>query len=96
METETETVAILDGMPKNMLARYFIRNQDWHIKNNLLNEYNTSTMKQAKNGNRSSGKMTRHIHIGYFFMTEKIKRGEVVLIHFPIKEMIANNFTHPL
>ena len=66
------------------------------MSNNLLNEDNTSTMKLAKNGKRSSGKMTRHIKIRYFFVTDKIKKGEVVLVHCPTEEMIADYFTHPL
>ena len=94
--TETETVAISDGMPKNMWTLYFIEGQGWNVKDNLLNEDNTSTMKLAKNGKRSSGKMTRHIKIRYFFVTDKIKKGEVVLIHCPTEEMIADYFTHPL
>ena len=40
--------------------------------------------------------MTRHIKIRYFFVTDKIKKGEVVLIHYPTEEMIADCFTHPL
>ena len=49
-ETETETVAISDGMPKNMWTLYFFEGQGWGGKDNLLNEDNTSTMKLAKNG----------------------------------------------
>ena len=94
--TETETLVISDGMPKNMWTLYFTQGQGVNIKDNLLNKDNTSTMKLTKNGKRSSGKMTRHIKIRYFFVTDKIKKGEVVLIHFPTEEMIADYFTKPL
>ena len=73
--TEAKTVAISDVMPKNMWTLYFIEGQGWGVKDNLLNEDNTSTMKLAKNGKRSSGKMTRHSKIRYFFVTDKIKKG---------------------
>ena len=94
--TETETVAISDGMPKNMWCLYFTEAQSWDVSDNLLNQDNTSTMKLAKNGKRSSGKMTRHIKIRYFFVTDKIKKGEVKIIHCPTEEMIADYFTKPL
>lgn len=62
----------------------------------LVNEDNTSTMKSVKNGKKSSRKVTRHITIRYSFVTDKIKRGEVVLIHCPTEEMIVDYFTHSL
>ena len=61
--TETETVATLDDMPKNVWTLYFTQGQGVNIKDNLLNKDNTSTMKLAKHGKRSSGKMIRHIKI---------------------------------
>ena len=61
--TETETVAISDGMPKNIWCLYFTRAQGRAVKDNLLNEDNTSTIQLIKNGKRSSGKQTKHINI---------------------------------
>ena len=40
--------------------------------------------------------MTRHIKIQYFFVTDKIKKREVKLIHCPTEEMIADYFIKPL
>ena len=53
-------------------------------------------MKLAKHGKRSSGKQTRHIKIRYFFITDKIKAGEVKIIHCPTLDMIADFFTKAL
>ena len=83
-------------MPKNIWCLYFTRAQGRAVKDNLLNEDNTSTIWLAKNGKRSSGKQTKHINIQYFFVTDKIKQGEVTIIHCPTKEMIADYFTKPL
>mmetsp|Transcript_51838 Transcript_51838/g.58801 ORF Transcript_51838/g.58801 Transcript_51838/m.58801 type:complete len:314 (+) Transcript_51838:3-944(+) len=94
--TETETIAISDGMPRNMWCLYFTEAQDWDVTDNLLNEDNTSTMKLAKHGKRSSGKQTRHIKIRYFFVTDKIKAGEVKIVHCPTADMIADFFTKSL
>ena len=52
---------------------YFTKAQGREFKGNLLNEDNTSTIRLAKNGKRSSGKQTKHINIRYFFATDKIK-----------------------
>ena len=89
-------MALSDDMLKNMWTLYFIEGQGWNVKDNLLNKDNTSTTRLAKNEKRSNGKMTRHIKIRYFFVIDKIKKGEVVLIYCQIEEMIADYFTHPL
>ena len=61
-----------------------------------MNEDNTSAKSLAKNGKIPSGKMTKHMNIRYFFVKDKIKRGEVTIIHCPTKEMIADYFNKPL
>jgi hypothetical protein len=57
---------------------------------------NTSTMKLAQNGRRSCGQRTRHINIRYFYITDKINDGTVVMSYCPTKEMISDYFTKPL
>ena len=94
--TETETIAISDGMPKNMWCLYFIEAQDWDVSDNLLNEDNTSCIRLAKNGKRSSGNMTKHIKIQYFFVTNRIEAKELLIQHCPTLDMIADYFTKPL
>ena len=49
-----------------------------------------------KNGRASSSKRTRHINIRYFFVTDKIKSGEVAVQYCPTDEMISDFFTKPL
>ena len=64
--------------------------------NNVLYQDNTSSIKLENNGKMSSTKRTRHIHIRYFTITDKIKRGDVMVEYCPTKEMIADFFTKPL
>ena len=47
-QTETKTVTISDGMPKNMCIQYCTEAQRKIIKDNLLNKNNTSTMSSTK------------------------------------------------
>ena len=64
--------------------------------NNILYQDNTSSIKLEKNGKLSSTKQTRHINIRYFMITDKIKRGDIMVEYCPTKEMIADFFTKPL
>jgi hypothetical protein len=63
---------------------------------NLAKQDNTSTIKLAVNGRRSCGQRTRHINIRYFYITDKINDGTVVVTYCPTKEMISDYFTKPL
>jgi hypothetical protein len=63
---------------------------------NLAKQDNTSTIKLAVNGRRSCGQRTGHINIRYFYITDKINDGTVVVTYCPTKEMISDYFTKPL
>jgi hypothetical protein len=62
----------------------------------LAQQDNTSTIKLARNGSRSCGQRTRHINIRYFYITDKINDGTVVMSYCPTKEMVSDYFTKPL
>ena len=38
----------------------------------------------------------KHINIHYFFITDRVKKGDVSVIWCPTGDMIANNATKPL
>ena len=57
---------------------------------------NQSAMLLEKNGKASSSRRTRHINIRYFFVTDRVAKGEVVIKYCPTKEMLADFFTKPL
>ena len=52
-------------------------------------------MKLEQNGKSSSGKRTRHFNIKYFFMTDLIKRKEMVISYCPTEQMYADYMTKP-
>jgi hypothetical protein len=56
---------------------------------------NQSTIHLLKNG-QSNSERTRHIDIRYFFITDRIKRGDVQVIYKPTLEMMADIVTKPL
>jgi len=43
-----------------------------------------------------SSKRTRHIHIRYFFVTDRVKGNELEIQYCPTKEMLGDFFTKPL
>ena len=49
-----------------------------------------------KNGIMSSSKRTKHINVRYYFIKDRIDKGEINVIYCPTEMMIADYFTKPL
>ena len=94
--TETEIVATGERLPKCTWFRYFRIEQGEPVKEDLLMQDNKSCMLLQKNGQFSVGKGSKHIHIKYFFATDKIEKKELKLIYCPTGEMVADFGTKPL
>ena len=56
---------------------------------------NMSTIQLLKNG-KSNAERTRHIELRYFFITDRIRRGELQITYKSAEEMIADIMTKPL
>jgi hypothetical protein len=93
--TESELVGTDDVVSKVLWTKLFIEAQGFIIENNAHRD-NTSCMKLEENGKASSGKRTRHFNIKYFYITDLIKRKEIVLKYCPTDKMIADYMTKPL
>lgn len=106
--TETEIVSVGEKLPKHIWYRYFRIAQgeadhpDRLIakkhKNggDILYQDNESAMLLETNGRMSAGKGSKHIHIRYFFVTDRVTKGEITVEHCPTENMIADYFTKPL
>ena len=94
--TECEVVGADDFMPAILWTRYFLLAQDYVVKDNILLQDNMSAELLEKNGKASSGKRTKHMNIRYFFITDRIKKGEVTVAWCPADEMIGDFMTKPL
>ena len=57
---------------------------------------NKSAILLEKNGKKSSGRRTRHINIRYFFIADRVKRGELKIEYCSTDDMPADFFTKPL
>lgn len=48
------------------------------------------------NDKKSSTKGTRHINKRYFYVTNKVRSGDVVIVHHPMEAMVGYFLTKPL
>ena len=94
--TESELVGIHDVLPQILWTRYFLEAQGVHIQDNVIFQDNKSAILLGENGRASSSKRTRHMHIRYFFLKDRIDGNEVQLHYCPTAEMIGDFFTKPL
>ena len=94
--TEAELVGVNDSMPQIIWTRNFLRAQGYNLGPSEIYQDNQSAMLLEKNGKASSGRRTRHISIRYFFVTDRVAKGEVVIKYCPTKEMLADFLTKPL
>ena len=94
--TEGELVGVDDIMPQCLWTRNFLEAQGYQITDNVVLQDNKSAMLLENNGKRSSGKRTRHIDIRYFFVTDRIGKGDMRVEHCPTESMIGDFFTKPL
>jgi hypothetical protein len=94
--TEVELVAIDDAMGQVLWTRHFLAAQGLSVPTTTIYQDNKSTILLAENGSTSSSKRTRHLDVRYYFVTDKVKNGEVKIAYCPTKDMLGDFFTKPL
>ena len=94
--TETELVGVSEYLPFNIWAINFLKEQGYDIDKNILYQDNQSAMLLEKNGRNSCTGNSRHINIRYFFVKDRIDKGEMTVEYCPTYLMIADYFTKPL
>ena len=66
------------------------------IENIVIYQDNQSAMRMEKNGRNACTGNFRHIHIRYFFVKDRIDKGEMKVEYFPTHLMLADFFSKPL
>ena len=61
----------------------------------LIKEDNQSAIQLVNNG-KSNSSRTRHIAVRYYFISDRIKSGEIVVQYLETSEMIADILTKPI
>jgi hypothetical protein len=67
----------------------------YEMRPSLIYQDNKSAMLLKQNGKASSSKRTKHINVQYFFVKDKIAKGEIELEHCPTEVMWADMNTKP-
>ena len=70
--------------------------QRFAVSNNILYQDNKSAMLLEMNGRASSSKRTRHIEIRYYYVADRVAKGDLRVVWCPMDEMIADFLTKPL
>ena len=74
----------------------FMEAQGYGIRKNIVYQDNQSTMKMLINGRNSCTGNSRHINVRYFFVKDRMDKGELKVEYFPTLLIIADYFTKPL
>ena len=75
--TESELIGADDVMPQVLWTKYFIEEQGYNVEKNIVNQDNMSGIKLEENGKKSSTKRTKHIRVRYFFIKDRIEKGDI-------------------
>ena len=94
--TEAKLVGTSEYMPYNLWLFMFMNKQGYTIKNNVLYQDNQSTILMLKNGRNSCTGNSRHIHIRFFFVKDRVDKKEVKVEYCASLDMLADFFTKPL
>ena len=92
---ESELVMADMYMPEMLWSLYFIQAQGYKAECVGLYQDNISTQLLIKNGRMSSVKRTKHIKAKFFFINDRVDKGEIKVMDCPTEEMWANVPTKP-
>jgi hypothetical protein len=93
---ETEIVGADDFMPAICRNRYFMNAQGYNVQDNILFQDNNSSILLEKNGKASSSKRMEHLSIRYLFITNRVRKEEVLVVWCPTGDMIGDYATKSL
>jgi histone deacetylase 1/2 len=93
--SEAELVAVADESTQVFWSRSFLQHQGYKLPPAKVYQDNMSTIAMVKKGKHTSSR-SRHIHIRYFYLKDKIESGEVHVEHLGTNDMLSDILTKPL
>ena len=94
--TEAELVGVSEFLPVNIWVQYFLEGQRYKLQQNKLLQDNKSAILLEENGKGLASQKSWHIDVRYFFVKDKVKSGDIFVMHCPTGHMIADFLTKPL
>jgi hypothetical protein len=92
---ESELVEVSDDVSEVIWTRDFLLGQGYDVGPATVRQDNQATIRLLEKG-RSDSKRTKHINTRFFFVHDRIEKGEIRLEYTPTTEMVADFFTKPL
>jgi hypothetical protein len=80
---------------KVLWHRQFLEAQGMNPPAAIVHQDNLSTITLIKKG-ASTSERTKHVSIRYFWLKDRINRGELEIVYCPTNAMIADILTKPL
>jgi hypothetical protein len=93
--TESEILALSDGLTEILWMRYFLKDLGYNLPATVVYQDNKSVLTIMKEGRRSHQR-TKHLNVRYFLIIEKQENKEVELRYCPSEEMYADLMTKPI
>jgi hypothetical protein len=89
--TEAELVVIDNAIAQALWTRNFYVAHGEYVHITKIYPDNKSTILLAENSRQASSQWTRHLNVCYFFVTDKIKKGEVKVAFCPTHDMLMDS-----
>ena len=81
--TESKTVGADDMMGPILWTCYFLEEQGYQVKDNILLQDNQSAIHLETNGRASATKRSRHMNLKFFFVTDQVNQGLLLIRYCP-------------
>ena len=94
--TESELIAVDDCMDKVLWTKLFLKGQGIDISSTVVQQDNESAIRLEKNGRWSAGKRSKALNVRYFFISDQVEQGNVVVEYESTGEIVADFLTKPL
>ncbi len=94
--TEAESIAVDDAIIMALWTKLFLEAQGYLVKENIVYQDNQSAILLERNGKKSSSQRTRHLNIKYFFVTDQVEQGNILIKFCPTDGMVADFMSKPL
>ena len=94
--TEAELVGADDAATMILWTGLFMEQQGYSLNKNILFKDNKSAILLENNGKRSAGKRSRALNVRYFFLTDRVEKGNLSIEYCPTDVMWADFMTKPL
>jgi hypothetical protein len=94
--TEGKLVAVDDAATMILWTKLFLQAQGYNVEKNIVYQDSKSAILLETSGKKSSGKQTCTLNIRYFFIMDKVEKGNTQIEHCRTDDMVGDFFTKPL